>query len=43
MKDGSQIALHTDGRGTVLSADSPIVLKEVDHVLLSDGTKLFAP
>ena len=43
MKDGSQIALHTDGRGTVLSADSPIVLEEVDHVLLSDGTKLFVP
>ena len=43
MKDGSQIALHTDRVGTVLSADSPIVLEEVDHVLLSDGTKLFVP
>ena len=43
MKDGSQIALHTDGRGTVLSADSPVVLEEVDHVLFSDGTKLSAP
>ena len=43
MKDGSQIALHTDRAGMVLSADSPIVLEEVDHVLLSDGTKLFVP
>lgn len=43
MKDGSQIALHTDGVGTVLTAASPIVLEEVDHVLLSDGTKLMAP
>ena len=43
MKDGSQIALHTDGVGTVLKAESPIVLTEVDHVLLADGTKIMAP
>lgn len=40
MKDGSQIALNTDGMGTVLTAYSPIVLSEVDYVLLGDGTKL---
>lgn len=43
MKDGSRIALKTDGTGTELKAESPIVLSEVDHVLLSDGTKLMVP
>lgn len=43
MKDGSQIALKTDGVGTVLTAESPIVLSEVDYVLLGDGTKLDNP
>lgn len=43
MKDGSQIALETNGVGTELKAASPIVLSEVDHVLLSDGTKLMVP
>ena len=40
MKDGTQIPLHTDGRADNLTADSPIVLSEVDHVLLADGTKI---
>lgn len=43
MKDGSRIALHTDGVGTVLTAESPIVLDEVDHILLGDGTKIEVP
>lgn len=43
MEDGSRIALHTDGTGTVLAADSPIVLDEVDHILLADGTKIMVP
>ena len=43
MKDGSQIALHTDGVGTVLTAESPIVLDEIDHILLADGTKIDMP
>ena len=43
MRDGSQIALHTDGIGTVLKAESPIVLSEVDHILMPDGTKLPVP
>ncbi|MBO5016101.1 MAG: hypothetical protein J6C92_09855 [Bacteroidaceae bacterium] len=43
MKDGSQIALETDGAGTVLTAESPIVLDNVDYVLLGDGTKLNIP
>ena len=43
MKDGTQIPLHTDGRSDNLAAESPIVLDEVDYVLLSDGTKLMAP
>ena len=36
MKDGTQIALHTDGTGDKLTAESPIVLSEVDHILLGD-------
>ena len=43
MKDGAQIPLHTHGRSDNLTAESPIVLTEVDHVLLSDGTKIMAP
>ena len=46
MIDGSRIELMPDW-GRVgedhLKAASPIVLSEVDHVLLSDGTKLTAP
>lgn len=43
LKDGTQIPLYTDGRSDNLSAASPIVLDEVDHVLLADGTKLMVP
>ena len=47
MKDGSQIMLEDnwsrwDGYN-VLKARSPIILDEVDHVLLADGTKLMVP
>ena len=43
MKDGSQIFLHTDGVGTQLTAETPIVLSEVDHILLGSGEKLLMP
>lgn len=47
MKDGSSIPLlggHPSYHGkTKLLTESPIVLSEVDHVLLSDGTKLMVP
>lgn len=43
MKDGTQIALYVNGRSGNLKAKSPIVLSEVDYVLLSDGTKLPMP
>lgn len=47
MKDGSMIVLHdygSSGRGgKVLEAESPIVLEDVDYILLADGTKLIAP
>ena len=43
MKDGSQIALHTDSVGTQLAAETPIVLSEVDHILLGSGEQLFMP
>ena len=40
MKDGSRIALHTDTSTEVatekLTAEAPIVLSEVDHILLGD-------
>lgn len=36
MKDGSQVALHTDSTGDKLAAETPIVLSEVDHILLGD-------
>lgn len=42
MKDGRKIALHTDGTGDKLTAESPIILSELDHVLLGDGGKLTA-
>ena len=44
MKDGSRIKL--DGAGTdntILQAEAPIVLSQLDYILLEDGTKLFAP
>lgn len=43
MKDGSQIALRTDSTGDKLKADTPIVLSEVDHILLGSGEQLFMP
>ena len=43
MKDGSQIALRTDLTGDKLKADTPIVLSEVDHILLGSGEQLFMP
>ena len=43
MKDGSQIALRTDGTGDKLKAETPIVLTQVDHILLGSGEQLFMP
>lgn len=46
MKDGSQVKLLKQWGSTGmehLNAESPIVLEEVDHVLLSDGTKIMVP
>lgn len=46
MKDGSRVPLDPDFgmMGTQhFTAASPIILDEVDHVLLSDGTKIMAP
>lgn len=43
MKDGSQIALHTDGTGDKLEAETPIVLSEVDHILLGSGEQIPMP
>lgn len=43
MKDGSQVALHTHGTGDKLSAETPIVLSEVDHILLGDGVQIPMP
>lgn len=46
MKDGSRVQLVSQW-GSVgveyLNAESPIVLEEVDHVLLPDGTKIAVP
>ena len=47
MKDGSQVELQRgnssqQGVSNYLAA-SPIVLDEVDHILLADGTKIMAP
>jgi len=41
LKDGSQILLRDTGG--MAEAESPIVLAEVDHILLADGTKLMVP
>ena len=46
MKDSSRIQLHPVwgmGGKQHFTAESPIVLTEVDHILLSDGTKIMAP
>lgn len=42
MKDGSRIKLDSAGND-VLRAETPIVLSQLDYILLEDGTKLFAP
>lgn len=48
MKDGQKIALHYHGgnpveRYSYMEAETPLVLTEVDHILLSDGTILSMP
>ena len=43
MKDGSRISLHTHGTGDQLEAETPIVLGEVDHILLGDGGTIPMP
>lgn len=43
MKDGSRIALHTHGTGDTLNAESPIVLGQLDYILLGDGGIIPAP
>mgnify|MGYP004663569049 FL=1 len=43
MKDGSRIKLNAAGmEPTALTAESPIILNQLDYILLEDGTKLFA-
>ena len=39
MKDGSEIQLNSDGTGYSWSSKVPIVLDNVDHVRLADGTR----
>lgn len=44
MRDSSRIKLDLVGTdNAVLQAETPIVLSQLDHILLEDGTKLFAP
>ena len=46
MKDGSRIALLSNwgvGGKQHFYAESPLILKDVDYVLLADGTKFMAP
>lgn len=44
MKDGGSIRLNSDGNEAgILRAETPIVLSQLDYILLEDGTKLFAP
>lgn len=40
MKDGSEIQLNSDGTGYSWSSKVPVVLDDVDHVRLADGTKV---
>ena len=40
MKDGSQIQLNSNGTGYAWSSDIPIILSDVEHVRLADGTQL---
>lgn len=43
MKDGSRIELEDQGYGDTLEAVSPIVIENVDHILMADGTKIPMP
>ena len=44
MKDGSRVKLGFTGNSdAVLQAETPIVLSQLDYILLEDGTKLLAP
>lgn len=43
MKDGSRIGLETYHVGRNLAAETPIVLEEVDYILMGDGTKIPMP
>ena len=44
MKDGSRIKLDVTGTDNmILQAETPIVLSQLDHILLEDGTQIFAP
>ena len=44
MKDGSCIKLYGVGTDNmILQAETPIVLSQLDHILLEDGTKLYTP
>ncbi|MBQ3194472.1 MAG: hypothetical protein IJB59_12990 [Oscillospiraceae bacterium] len=40
MKDGSEIQLNSDGTGYSWTSKVPIVLDDVDHVRLADGTQI---
>lgn len=44
MKDSSRVRLDfTGSNDAVLQAETPIVLSQLDYILLEDGTKLLAP
>ena len=44
IKDGSRIKLDLTGAdATILQAETPIVLSQLDYILLEDGTQIFAP
>ena len=44
MKDGSRIKLDvTVTDNMILQAETPIVLSQLDYILLEDGTQIFAP
>ena len=47
MKDGSQVELEDYGGGgrgfAVLTAKAPIVLENVDYILLADGVRIDMP
>ena len=43
MKDGSKIAFQSQSVADKLEAETPIVLSEVDHILLGDGVQIPMP